>query len=186
MGNKAYDMKNIILFIFILFSKFLFSQATDSAGFNLTINFEKDIPVENLQVYCYTKAGNTIQAINIKIDKTSNSINLSGTNSFVIPVNFPTLFFLYTDKAKLHELSDEKIERNNVFYLATGFGITSYNENINHIVRFSKEKPNILITLKNKNGQRLYEVQNFDFWEIGTNQYLKENLNLSNSTLRLK
>lgn len=71
---------------------------------------------------------------------------MSGRNSFVIPVNFPTLFFLYTDKVKLQELSDEKIERNNVFYLAKGLGITSYNENINHIVRFSMEKPNILIT----------------------------------------
>lgn len=179
-------MKSLSLFIFILISNSLFSQATASAEFSVTVHFEKDIPVENLHVYYYTNAGNTIQSINIKIDKTNNSVNLSGTNSFVIPVKFPTLFFSYTDKVKLHELKDEKIERNNIFYLAVGYGITSYNENMGKTIQFSKEKPNILITLKNENGKRLYDIQNFNSWEIGKNQYLLENLDLSNSAVRLK
>jgi hypothetical protein len=178
-------MKNLILFTLILCSKLLFSQASGSANFSLNINFEKNIPVDQLEIFCYSKNGNTIESVEIKIDKANNSVNIIGRNHFVIPVSFPTLYFSYVDKTKLNQHSKQETERKNIFYLVTGLGIRSYDENINQIIKFSKEKPNVLITSKNENGKMIYKVENLNSWDINTYQYLKENLNISNSALKL-
>ena len=176
-------MKNLILFIFILFSKLLFSQASGSADFSLNINFDKKIPVDQLLVFCYTKSGNRIESVELKVDKVNNSINISGRNDFIIPVSFPILYFLYTEKVKIDEHSNQELEKNNIFYLVTGFGIKSYNKNINHIIKFSKEEPNILITSKNENGNQSFHIENFEKNTI--NQDFQEAMKVSNTSLKL-
>ncbi|WP_426277266.1 hypothetical protein ACN9MN_17910 [Chryseobacterium sp. S-02] len=177
-------MKNLIVLIVILFSKLLFSQASASAQFNLTIYFEKDIPVEKLQTYCYSKAGNAIKTVEVKIDKENNSIILTGTNHFVIPVSFPVLYFSYTDKVRINDQTKQELERNNIFYLVSGFSISSYDEDKNRIIKFSKEKPNILITSKIENGKKILNIENFKDWDVN-HQHFKENLDISNTSLKL-
>lgn len=177
-------MKKLIVFLFIFCSKLFFAQASSSAQFNLTIYFEKNIPVEKLQAYCYTKAGNTIKAIDVKVDKENNSVILTGTNHFVIPVSFPILYFSYTDKVKINDQTKQELERNNIFYLVSGFSISSYAEDKNRIIQFSKEKPNILITSKIENGKEILDIENFKDWDINS-QHFKEYLDTSNTSLKL-
>lgn len=178
-------MKNLVLFIFILFSKLFFAQASGSANFSLKIDFEKNIPVDQLEIFCNIKDGNTLKSVEVKIDKANNSIIISGINHFIIPVNFPTLSFSYTDKSKLNEYSEQIIERKHIFYLVTGYGITSYSNNNGQNIRFSKELPNVLITSEYQDKNKLYRIQYFTP-DCNIYNYFDGNLEISNSVLKLK
>lgn len=177
-------MKKLILLIVFLFSELLFSQASGSSNFSLHIDFEKNIPVDRLEVFCYTKAGNTLEFVNVKIDKANNSMSITGTNHFVIPVKFPTLYFSYIDKTELNGNSKQVIERKNSFYLVTGPGIESYSNNNGKKIRFSKELPNILITSKYEDKETSYRIEYFSA-DSNINRYFNENLEISNSALKL-
>lgn len=177
-------MKKLTVLIVILFSTLLFSQASGRSNFSFNIDFEKNIPVDRLEVFCYTKAGNTLESVNVKIDKANNSMSITGTNHFIIPVNFPTLYFSYSDKAELNGDSKQVIERKNSFYLVTGPGIESYSNNNGKKIRFSKELPNILITSKYDDRETSYRIEYFGP-DSNINRYFNENLQISNSTLKL-
>ncbi len=177
-------MKNLILLIVILFSKLFFAQASGSANFSLKIDFEKNIPVDQLEIFCDIKAGNTLKSVEVKIDKAYNSVSISGVNHFVIPVNFPTLYFSYIDKTKLNGHSEQVIERKNIFYLVTGQGIMSYDNNNGQNIRFSKELPNILITSNYQNKKDSYRIQYFTP-DSNLYNYFDGNLEITNSVLKL-
>ena len=173
-------MKNIFLFTSFFFSKLLFSQAAISENFSLTINFEKNIPIKRLEAYYYNKPNNYIYSFEIKTNDFDNSITIKGKNHFIVDVKFPTIYFIYTDN------SNQELERKNIFYLVTGEGISSYNENINQIIKFSTEKPNILVSAENVNGKLIYQIENYTSNDIKYSNDLRENLNITNSSIRLK
>ena len=173
-------MKNLIVFIFILFPKVFYSQASSSGKFNLTIFFEKDIPVSKLNTYCYEKGGNNITSVIVKIDSENNSITVKGRNHYVTRVNFPILYFSYSEKIQIDENSDQQFERNRIFYLVND-GLTTYDENYN--LKFTKDKPNILIKTENKNGVESFSIENYDDW--GGNYYFNKNIKITNNVLKL-
>lgn len=177
-------MKNLILLTGIFFSKLFLAQASGIANFSLKIDFEKNIPVDQLEIFSNIKAGNTLKSVEVKIDKANNSVSISGVNHFIIPVNFPTLSFLYTEKTKLNEYSEQVMERKNIFYLVTGNGITSYSSNNGQNIRFSKELPNVLITSEYQDKDKLYRIQYFSP-DNNISHYFNENLEISNSVLKL-
>ena len=173
-------MRNLIVFIFILFPLLFYSQASSSGEFNLTISFERDIPVSKLSTYCYAKSGNNIQSVIVKIDCENNSITIRGENHYIFPVNFPILFFSYPENTQINKNSNQQIERNKIFYLINE-GLVTYDKNYN--LKFSKEKPNILIKAENKNGVESYNIENYDNWS--GNYLFSKNLNVTNEVLKL-
>ncbi|SDM27364.1 hypothetical protein [Chryseobacterium taihuense] len=177
-------MKNLVLFILILFSKLFFAQASATANFSLKIDFEENIPVDQLEIFYNVKAGNTLKSVEVKIDKANNSVSINGINHFIIPINFPTLSFSYTDKTNLDGYSDQIIERKHIFYLVTGPGITSYSNNNGQNIRFSKELSNVLITSEYKDKNKLYRIQYFTP-DNNIYNYFNGNLEISNSVLKL-
>lgn len=173
-------MKKLIVFVFILFPIFFYSQASSSGEFNLTISFERDIPVSKISAYTYVKSGNSIETVNVKIDSLSNSITITGTNHYIIPVNFPILYFSYSENIRINKNSNQQLESSKFFYLINK-GLVTYDKN--YKLKFSKQKPNILIKAENKNGVETYNIETFDSWD-GNYLFLK-NLNITNEVLKL-
>ena len=178
--NLMKKMKKLIVFIFILLPKFFYSQASSSGEFNITVSFERNIPVSKISAYSYVKSGNWIKTVNVKIDSLSNSITIKGTNHYIIPVNFPILYFSYSENIRINEDSNQQLERSKIFYLINE-KLTTYDEN--YELKFTKDKPNILIKAENKNGVETENVETFDSWD-GNYLFLK-NLNITNEVLKL-
>lgn len=148
------NIKKHILSFFILLSTMVFGQKFVSADFSFKVKFEKEIPIEELEVSYFTKSTNYLTEIRYKHNISKNEIEIFGNHSYVNGSQFPTIVFsqkekklFYTDTFREANKEDRNIQ--NLFYLIIE---KDKIENLNKEIKFSKEYPNIIITFKNENG----------------------------------
>lgn len=117
MKHKLY-----ILISFILFSGVAFGQTTGKNVFNVKIRFDKEIPVDKIEVF-YNHEGlkNSFKYVNYRIDKIKNEIELFGENGWIIGgkhvCHFPVIVFSYSEMKKYDNGFNKKEERQtNTFY----------------------------------------------------------------------
>jgi hypothetical protein len=130
-------MKNLIILISILIANFTFGQTNGGGTINLKISFEKDISIENIEVFFSSEENSKFNKINYEIDTFSNSIIIKGNHEWWGNLSFPTFVFSYQQNDKIF-----------MFYLASS--LPPYIEyNFDKKIVFSFEVPNVHI-LNNK------------------------------------
>ena len=154
-------MKDFIILIFIIIPNFAFGQASGSGNFMINVKFEKEIPVEELEVYYYETSHNRIDKVNFKLNTIENTIEIFGHNDFVVGAGFPIIVFSHKGKkiyTKTHFAEDnEETETLNLFYLI--IKQDSFNGgDFDKELKFSYEKPNIIVRFENINGIIKYKV----------------------------
>lgn len=165
-------MKNLLIIISILISQFVFGQASNISNFYISVDFEKDIPVSEIEVFYYTASNNHIERINFKTDISKNAIEISGVHNYVVGAGLPVIVFSHKKKMIYNSHFDnygsinprkenEEAEIQNLYYLVISIaGFSSANEDFRKKLKFSNEKPNIIIELEYINGNVRYNVSN--------------------------
>lgn len=114
MKTKLY-----IFLILISLSHFAFGQRGDSHNFNFKVKFDKNIPVDSLQIF-YIEQESRLNAINTISYETNkkNEIILKGENYSIAAAGnyFPIIIFSLKEN-KFSKNSNEKIETYRLFYL---------------------------------------------------------------------
>ncbi|WP_299365913.1 hypothetical protein [Winogradskyella sp.] len=169
-------MKYFTILIFIIFSNCVYGQASSWGDFFISIEFEKDIPVKQIEVAYYQSAGQNIERINFYPDSLKNTIEISGHHGFVVGASFPVVVFSYKERilndSNHNGLREEgKIEVENLYYLIIQKdSFSTSDEGFNSKLKFSNEKPNIIIRHKNINGKIKYNVSNEPDYFLPTNE----------------
>lgn len=165
-------MKNLLIIISILISQFAFGQASNISNFFISVDFEKDIPVSEIEVFYYTASNNNIERINFKTDISKNAIEISGVHNYVVGAGLPVIVFSHKKKMIYNSHFDnydsinprkekEEAEIQNLYYLVISIaGFSSANEDFRKKLKFSNEKPNIIIEHEYINGNVRYNVSN--------------------------
>lgn len=174
------NIEKYILSFYILLSTMVCGQTFVSADFSFKVKFEKDIPVEELEISYFTKYNNDLTEIRYKHNISKNEIEIFGNHIYVDGTQFPTILFsqkekklFYTDTFR--EANKEERNTQNLFYL-----IIEHHkvENLNKEIKFSKEYPNIIISYKNENGT-IWDVS-----ERATQTYYE--MRISNELVKVK
>jgi len=163
-------MKNLIFLICIIISNTIFGQASNSSDFFINVEFEKDIPVEEIEAYYYQASNNHIERISFKPDSLKNTIEISGHHNYVVGAGLPVIVFSHKGK-KIYDsyfdgstnirVEKEEAEIQNLYYLVISIaGFSSANEDFRKKLKFSNEKPNIIIRYESVNGNIRYNVSN--------------------------
>lgn len=163
-------MKNLIFLICIIISNTIFGQASNSSDFFINVEFEKDIPVEEIEAYYYQASNNHIERISFKLDSSKNTIEISGHHNYVVGAGLPVIVFSHKGK-KIYDsyfdgstnirVEKEEAEIQNLYYLVISkAGFSSANEDFRKKLKFSNEKPNIIIRYENANGKIRYNISN--------------------------
>jgi len=154
------NIQKYILSFFILLSTMVFGQGSGTADFSFKVKFKKDIPIEKIEVLYFVKDGSRFNKINYKVNTSNNEIELFGNNYFIIGAGFPTIVFSYKED-KLYKYDNDLSEREiqNLFYLIIK---KDRLKNLDKELKFSKEKPNIIVDYKNNKGVINWEVSNYE------------------------
>lgn len=160
--------KLFILISFILFSGVAFGQASGSSDFFISVEFEDDIPVEEIEAYYYQGSNNNIERINFKPDSLNNTIEISGHHSYVVGAGLPVIVFsqkgtkIYDSHFDgLARVEKEETQIQNLYYLVISrAGFSTADEDFRDKLKFSNKEPNIIIRYKNVNGKIQYNVSN--------------------------
>lgn len=174
------SIKKYILSFFILLSTMVFGQTFVSADFSFKVKFEKEIPIEELEISCFTKSSNILTEIRYKHNISKNEIEIFGNHSYVNGSQFPTILFSQKDKKLFYtdtfrEANKEERNIQNLFYLIIE---NDKVENLNKEIKFSKEYPNIIISNKNEDDMVL------DVEERASQTYYE--MRISNELLEVK
>lgn len=139
----------LLLFLMMVGIGSAFGQGSSSSDFKLTVKFEAAIPVADVYSFYYKMAGNDFDRIQIKKDTVLNELVISGHNSYIHVVHFPTLVFTYTEKV-LDSISEEHFTRTRQFLLFSN-SFETYNSTVDvDTFEFSIEKPNILVDMERR------------------------------------
>ncbi len=150
--------KHYILTFFILFSGLAFGQASGSADFSFNVKFEKDIPLEEIEIFYFNKGGNNFTKINYKLNISDNEIELFGNHHFIVGAGFPLIVFSHKGKM-IYETTNEETETLNLFYLIIKRDtFHKDDEDFNKELKFSKEKPNVIVGFENVRGKIIYNI----------------------------
>lgn len=121
-----------------------FGQGSGSSDFELTVKFDSAIPVAEVSAFYYKMSGNYFERIHVKKDSILNELILSGHNSYVHGVSFPTLVFEICQKVK-YEVSGDSVSMTRQFFLFSR-GAESYSDEMGlNFISFSMEQPNVLV-----------------------------------------
>lgn len=161
------------IFLFLIFlSHFAFGQASNISNFFISVDFEKDIPVCEIEVFYYTASNNHIERINFETDTSKNTIEISGVHNYVVGAGLPVIVFSHKKKMIYNSHFDnygsinprkekEEAEIQKLYYLVISIaGFSSANEDFREKLKFSNEKPNIIIEHEYINGNARYNVSN--------------------------
>jgi hypothetical protein len=158
-------MKNLIILILALITNFAFGQTNDSGTINLKISFEKDISVENIEVFYSLQESSKFNEINYEIDTSSNSIILKGNHEWWASPAFSTFVFNYQQKDKIF-----------MFYLASSFP-PYIKYNFDKKIVFSFETPNVHI----RHNKGIFEL---DYIDKGS--YISHYIAPTNELIKIK
>ena len=134
-----------------------------SNKFNFKVKFDKDIPVENIDVFYIEKSGNYFEHVNYCLNISENEIEVFGENNYVIEVSFPTIIFSLKEKKTYHNhmnIETETAEMQKLFFLVNYKG--SFEKDFDKELKFSHNKPNIRIKYKNIQGRLVYDVESIE------------------------
>ncbi|MGJ1503224.1 hypothetical protein [Sphingobacterium multivorum] len=142
MKNKLF-----ILISFMLLTGVVFGQASGSSDFFISVQFEKNIPVEEIEAYYYQASNNNIDRVNIKPDRLKNTIEILGHHSYVVGAGLPVIVFSHKGKKiyDSHFAGSTRVEKEetvvqNLYYLVTsraGFSTVMkiFVRNLNSLTR---------------------------------------------------
>lgn len=163
-------MKNLIILISIIISHFAFGQASNSSDFLINVVFEENIPVSEIEVFYFKASNNHIERISFNTDSIKNEIEISGHHNYVVGAGLPVIIFSHKGKMIYDSHFDgstnprkekEEAEIQNLYYLViTQAGFSTSAKNFHKKLRFSNEKPNIIIRYENNSGEIRYNVSN--------------------------
>jgi len=174
------NIKKYILLFFILLSTMVFGQRGDVGYFSFKVKFEKDIPVEKIEVFYLKDIRNIFNKINYRVNVSDNEFEIFGTNSFVVGQHlFSKILFSYKEEKLFkydYDLTEKEVQ--NLFYLIGEFDTFPSNDSLKKEIKFSKEYPNIIISNKNENGI-IWDVS-----KISTQTYYK--MPISNELVKIK
>lgn len=163
-------MKNLIFLICIIFSNTIFGQASGSSDFFISVSFEENIPVNEIEVFYYQASNNNIERISFKSDSLKNTIEISGHHSYVVGAGFPVIVFSHKGKKIYDSYFDGSInprtekevtEIQNLYYLIVAKDeFSTSDKDFSMKLKFSNEMPNIIIRYENINGKIRYDVSN--------------------------
>jgi len=181
-------MKYITILIFIILSNFTYGQASSWGDFLINIEFEQSIPVEQIEVAYYQSAGQHIEKIKFKTDSLKSTIEISGHHSFVVGAGFPVVVFSYKERilndSNHNSITDieEVIEIENLYYLIIQKdSFSTSDEDFHFNLKFSNEKPNIIIRYENISGKLKYNVSNEPDYFLPINE-----MRISNKLIKVK
>lgn len=114
-------LKLYILTFIILLSGTAFGQRDDGNVFSVKIKFDKDIPVEEIQVF-YTEASQTsvndFKNVNYRAIKETNEIELVGENIWIAGNNshFPVIVFSHSENKEYVSNKPKEERLTKIFY----------------------------------------------------------------------
>lgn len=160
--------KLFILISFIFLSGVAFGQASASSDFFISVAFENDIPVEEMEVYYYQASNNIVERISFKPDSLRNTIEISGHHHYVVGSGMPVIVFSHKGKKiydshfeGLTKVEKEEAEIQDLYYLVISrAGFSTADEDFREKLIFSNENPNIIIRYENVNGKIRYDISN--------------------------
>lgn len=155
-------MKNLLILIALLLTKFTFGQTSGGGTINLKVSFEKDILVEDIDVFYSSKNNSMFNEINYEIDTFSNSIIIKGDHEWWnVPV-FPTFIFSYQQNDKIY-----------MFYLASS-SPPYIEHNFDKKIVFSFEVPNVHVINNKGTFEQKFVGKGYDFINIyAVNELIK-------------
>ncbi|WP_131725559.1 MULTISPECIES: hypothetical protein [unclassified Chryseobacterium] len=106
-----------MILITLLVSVFIHAQASGSTDFKFKVKFDKDIPADKIEVLHFRNGGNYFEKINLKRNITTNEIELSGRNHYIVGAQFPLIVFSFRERKNDYYEPEKKIETLNFFYL---------------------------------------------------------------------
>ena len=135
----------IVLLILTGWGNVIFAQASSWSEFKITVEFNNDIPIEDVDVSYYKKSGNWFDRIGIERDSVSNQITISGQNEYITLVSFTTLVFTLSERT-IDVRTNDSINMTTQFFLFTN-GLESFDEERIDlkVIKFTKDKPCVLI-----------------------------------------
>lgn len=187
-------MRKLFSLCLLLFPLLCYSQASTTGNFEIIVQFDRSIPVDNLDVSFYKTNGQEFNTIHYSTSPAENSIKISGSNSYIIGTSFPTLLFSYKTIVKKNYLkptddnkngmvsADEPVETTAIFYLITGHYIGSYDEPVKQAIRFSKTDASILVE---KEAGKEYKVSFYNFNSGITDNRFREALSPANELIKI-
>ena len=92
-------LKIYIFLIFLSLSHFTFGQASNRSDFFISVEFEENIPVKEIDVYYYKASNNHIERISFKPDSLNNTIEISGHHNYIVGAGLPV--FVFSHKGKM-------------------------------------------------------------------------------------
>ena len=155
-------------------------QASSQSDFKLQLKFDKQIPVVDLDLFYFKKAGNRFDKINFSVDSINNQITLYGTNNYVLYVTFPTIVFQHKKRLDNAELNEAIYS----FYLVSGGALSSYTGQQSKEVLFSYANANITLSLEFHNHNDTHKVM--DVKRTRTISGYENKLSLSNERIKIK
>lgn len=174
--------------ILIILSNFTYGQASGSGDFLINIEFEQSIPVEQIKVAYYQSDGQHIEKIKFKTDSLKGTIEIYGHHSFVVGAGFPVVVFSYNERmlfdSNHNSITDieEVIEIEHLYYLMIQQdNFSTSNEDFRFNLKFSNEKPNIIIKSENINGKIEYNISNEPYYLFPFNE-----MRMSNKLIKVK
>lgn len=138
-------MKHILNFLFAFSFLSSLGQASSSAHFQLKVSFEASIPVEKLEVEYFLRSGNHLENVTYELDEEGNALIITGDNSYVLWVPFPTFVFTIREE---QEQSKEKVISQRSFYLISEGPLSSFTGEQTKQIYFSLERPIVIASLE--------------------------------------
>lgn len=129
----------IILFLISL-SHFAFGQTNGSGTINLKIAFDKEISINDIEVYYVKNDGSDLKNMYYTKDNNDNTLNIKSYHYWWGVPSFPIIVFSYPQKDKIF-----------MFYLVSSYSSPYVEHNFNKKILFSFNTPNVHI-YRNKEG----------------------------------
>ncbi len=181
-------MKNKYLLTFLIifyWSNYAFAQASETSEFSINIKFDTNIPLDKIGVYFYERTNNYFEKINYKINTDKRELQLFGKNHYVSGVGyaFPTIVFSYNEKVT-DEHSNQEVEIERLFFLVTDY-FDTYPKDFDTEIKFTDEKPNILVKRERIKTDFIYETENITDFKWNMLWKIREQFAVSNTKIRI-
>lgn len=147
--------KNYLLLITLLLSLFMHAQASGSADFMFKVKFDKDIPINKIEVLHFSTGGSYFKKIDLKRNSTNNEIEFSGINHYIVGAKFPLLVFSFRERSKDRYNAEKETETLKFFYLKIAKDKIG---DIDKEIRFTRQFPVLKVEYQYINEKIVYSV----------------------------